>query len=107
MKKLVAALALTTMLASPAFAETHHHSGFVGLPGAKTRHHLRPAMNTWHDYARWGQPPIPTDTYARSQNGSHYQRVDSYDVISNGQIVGRDPDPNIRFQLLREAGFPQ
>jgi len=22
----------------------------------------------------------------------------------NGEIVGRDPDPNIRFQLLREAG---
>ena len=27
-------------------------------------------------------------------------------VTLNGQIVGRDPDPNIRFQLLREAGFP-
>jgi hypothetical protein len=30
-----------------------------------------------------------------------------YDVVLNGQIVGRDPDPNIRFQLLREAGLPQ
>jgi hypothetical protein len=108
MKKIMTALALTTLvLSSPVLAATRHHSGFVALPGAKIRHGLRPAMNTWHDYAKWGQRPTETDTYARSQDGGHYQRVDSYDVVLNGQIVGRDPDPNIRFQLMREAGFPQ
>lgn len=108
MKKLMIALALTTMVvASPVLAATRHHSGFVGLPGTSAWHDLEPAGNTWHDYAKWGQRPMETDTYARSQDGSRYQRVDSYDVVNNGQIVGRDPDPNIRFQLLRESGFPQ
>jgi hypothetical protein len=26
-------------------------------------------------------------------------------VIVDGQIVGRDPDPNIRFQLMRSPGL--
>lgn len=107
MTKIIAALAFATLVASPALAGTRDTSGFVGLPGIATWHRMKPAMNTWHDDARWPQPPMPTDTYARSQDGSRYQRLDSYDVVMNGQIVGRDPDPNIRFQLLREAGFPQ
>jgi hypothetical protein len=106
MKKLLVALALTTLAASPALAGARRHSGFVGLPSGAW-HELSPEWNTWHDNARWGQPPVSTHRYARSQDGSHYQRVDSYDVVMNGQIVGRDPDPNIRFQLLRESGFPQ
>ena len=61
-------------------------------------------VSTWHDAARYGAPPMPTHTWARSQDGTHYQRVDSYDVVLDSEIVGRDPDPNIRFQLLREAG---
>jgi hypothetical protein len=105
MKKIAVTLVLTALLATPAMAETRRHTGFVGLPSGAW-HELAPESNTWHDNARWGQPPIPTGTYARSQDGSHYQRVDSYDVVSNGQIVGRDPDPNIRFQLLREADMP-
>lgn len=118
MKKLIAALVLTAAFASPAFAYTHHYRH---APAAWTEHHhpgrlvpllvspsqgYQPAGTTWHDYARYGQPPMPTGTWARSQDGESYQPVDSYDVVSNGQIVGRDPDPNIRFQLLREAGFP-
>jgi hypothetical protein len=108
MKKIMTALVLTTMIvSSPALAATRHHSGFVGLPGTESWHQLHPARNTWHDYARYGERPMETNSYARSQDGSRYQRVDSYDVVNNGQIVGRDPDPNIRFQLLRESGFPQ
>jgi hypothetical protein len=108
MMKIMTALVLTTMImSSPVLAATRHHSGFVGLPGTETWHQLRPARNTWHDYARYGERPMETNSYARSQDGSRYQRVDSYDVVNNGQIVGRDPDPNIRFQLLRESGFPQ
>ena len=85
------------IVSSPVLAATRHHSGFVGLPGTETWHQLRPARNTWHDYARYGERPTETNSFARSQDGSHYQRVDSYDVVNNGQIVGRDPDPNIRF----------
>ncbi len=29
------------------------------------------------------------------------------DVVFEGQIIGRDPDANIRFQLWREAQFLQ
>ena len=29
-------------------------------------------------------------------------RTDSNDVVVNGVVVGRDPDPNIRFQLGRD-----
>jgi hypothetical protein len=108
MKKIMTVLALTTLIvSSPVMAATRYHSGFVGLPGMDTWHDLRPARNTWHDYSRYGERPMATNSYARSQDGSRYQRVDSYDVVNNGQIVGRDPDPNIRFQLLRESGFPQ
>lgn len=123
MKRLVTALALTTLLVSPAYAYTrhhygrryapvaspwveHHHPGRLVAPLVEPRNGMRPAGTTWHDYARWGAPPMPTGTWARSQDGENYQPVDSYDVVLNGQIVGRDPDPNIRFQLMREAGFP-
>jgi hypothetical protein len=47
-----------------------------------------------------------TGTWARSQDGENTVPVDTYDVVVNGQIVGRDPDPNIRFQLMREAEQP-
>jgi hypothetical protein len=109
MKKLVTALALTTaLLASPAFAYTrHHHYGEVApLPGLSTWHHMRPAGNAIHDNDRYGAPPRPTGAYARDQDFEHYRPTDSYDVVNNGQIVGRDPDPFIRLQLLHEAQQP-
>jgi hypothetical protein len=31
--------------------------------------------------------------------------ADPYTVIVDGMVVGRDPDPNIRFDLMREAGL--
>src|SRR5450432_722664 len=107
MKKLVAVLALTTLFASPAFARTRlHHPGLVPLAVTGSWHGLLPAITTWHDDARWPQPPRATGTYARAQDGRHYAPVDTYDVVLNGETVGRDPDPNIRFQLLREASQP-
>ena len=122
MKALAAAFALMTLASSDALAAVPHHHHFrqparyatqIGHhPGRLVPllvapwHGRLPAGTTWHDDARYGEPPRPTHTWARSQDGERYQRVDSYDVVLNGQIVGRDPDPNIRFQLLREAGFP-
>ena len=31
--------------------------------------------------------------------------ADPYMVIAYGQVVGRDPDPNVRLELLRDAGL--
>jgi hypothetical protein len=63
-KKLVTALALATIAASPAFAK----------------------------------PP-------RSQSSAAAVTADPYTVIAYGEVVGRDPDPNIRFQLIRDPGL--
>jgi hypothetical protein len=120
MRLIIATLALASLLASPAFAYTRQHHRNVSPAEFHVRHHpgrllpllvapwrgRYPAGTTWHDRAPWGAPPRPTNTWARSQDGENYVPVDTYDVVLNGQIVGRDPDPNIRFQLLREAGFP-
>ncbi|WP_162827190.1 hypothetical protein [Pseudolabrys taiwanensis] len=121
MKALVTALALVTLASSTALAAAPHHYRRRAPERAAPQYYHpgrlvpllvspgqgpRPAGTTWHDHARYGELPYPTGTWARSQDGERYQRVDSYDVVLNGQIVGRDPDPNIRFQLLREAGFP-
>lgn len=67
MKKLMTALALATLAASPAFAKaTHKH-----VLSADTGYSVR----------------------------------DPNAVVAYGQIVGRDPDPNIRFQLMRDPGL--
>lgn len=130
MKKAVLALALTVLAASPALAHGrhyyHHHHRYTlhhryapriepmaeHYPGRLVPRLVspwqgrQPAGTTWHDYARWGSPPRLTNTWARSQDGERWQRVDTYDVIVNGAIVGRDPDANIRFQLMRESMQP-
>lgn len=31
--------------------------------------------------------------------------ADPYTVIVNGEVVGRDPDPNVRLALMRDAGL--
>lgn len=119
MKTLITALMLATLASSTAIAAPRYHHRYAPAASAEHFHPGRlvpllvapwqgnqPAGTTWHDDARYGAPPRPTGTWARSQDGERYQRVDIYDVVLNGQIVGRDPDPNIRFQLMREAGFP-
>jgi sarcosine oxidase gamma subunit len=64
-KKLVTALALATIVASPAFAKSHHSgSAAAAMAGP-----------------------------------------DPYTVIVNGEVVGRDPDPNVRLSLMRDPGL--
>ena len=65
MKKLVTALALATLAASPALAKSNHAS--------------------------------------KADTG--YSVRDPNVVVVDGQYVGRDPDPNIRFQLKRDPGL--
>ena len=73
MKKLVIAFVMATLVASPAFA--------------KKRHAISPEAAAAQAYA---------------PNDSDISTVDSYTVIVNGQIVGRDPDPNVRLMLRRD-----
>jgi hypothetical protein len=67
MKKLMTALALATLAASSALAESIH-------------------------------------THA-SKADTGYSVRDPNVVVVDGQYVGRDPDPNIRFQLKRDPGL--
>jgi hypothetical protein len=39
---------------------------------------------------------------AYAPSDSDISTVDSYTVIVNGQVVGRDPDPNVRLILRRD-----
>jgi hypothetical protein len=73
MKKLVIAIVLATLMASPAFA--------------KKRHAISPEAAAAQAYA-------PSD--------AGLSTVDSTTVVVNGQIVGRDPDPNVRLMLIRD-----
>jgi hypothetical protein len=54
-----------------------------------------------------GAPPSAAPTYADDscETGKYGPpvRVESGDVVENGEIVARDPDPNIRTQLERET----
>ena len=73
MNKLVIAFVAATLVASPAFA--------------KKRSALSPEAAAAQAYV-----PIDSDPTT----------VDSYTVVVNGQIVGRDPDPNVRLMLQRD-----
>ena len=53
---------------------------------AQTYRHRAPATDDFWESGEYG-PPV---------------RVRPGEVIEDGQIVGRDPDPNIRSQLQRE-----
>jgi hypothetical protein len=68
-KTLVPAVALATLLATPAFAQIRDH-----------------AVSS------------PTPPQAAPHNG---QVTDPDAVISNGRVIGRDPDPWIRNEMLR------
>lgn len=73
MKKILLVLVLATLAAVPAVA--------------KHRYTVSPQ-------AAAAQASVP--------NGHGGPGVDGYTVISNGRIVGRDPDPNVRLMLMRD-----
>jgi len=73
MKKFLIAAALTAVAASPSFAATTHHH---------SRHVTTPTQSMMESYAM-----------APSSNT----------VVQDGQVLGADPDPFIREQLLREG----
>ena len=103
MKKLILSAALITVLASPAFAQSYNAgygsgnvidqpalehggstaSGSEAFAAAPARVNARHARNTRHE-----QSVSPNDPYT------------VYD--ESGDYAGRDPDPNIRFELHRD-----
>jgi hypothetical protein len=78
MKKLIigTTLALATLAATPSFAATHHTQGSAAQPY-----------------------PEAYDANASADTGL---TVNGPAVYSNGYYAGWDPDPNIRFQLMRD-----
>ena len=52
---------------------------------------------------------IASPAFAQSEFDSQIERpaqardgASSYDVYKGGQLLGRDPDPNVRFELRRD-----
>jgi hypothetical protein len=86
MKKLVIALALVSLAASPTMAKQYHQTV------AQSNNLNDEAMRSFAFAPPTG--PIYSD-------GS-IATTDPENVIVEGKVVGRDPDPNIRFQLFRD-----
>ncbi|HEY0224659.1 MAG TPA: hypothetical protein VGC38_09110 [Pseudolabrys sp.] len=76
-KLLLTTAALIALAASPAFAKTHHSQAMDAQASAES-----------------------------SSDEPGYLASSPNAVIDDGQVVGVDPDPNIRFQLLRDHGLP-
>jgi hypothetical protein len=82
MKKFViaSALAVAAFSATPTFAATTHHASRV--------------------QATQGYP----EAYDANASADRDLTVSGPAVYSNGEYAGWDPDPNIRFQLMRDPG---
>jgi len=76
MKKFIIAAALVAAVASPALAASSHH-----------------ARNS----------AATQDAYAAADDSYAYARPAADAVVTDGKIIGRDPDAFIRQQLLREG----
>jgi hypothetical protein len=82
MKKLIVTLAFATLLATPAFE-------------AYARQQGRAANATPHQGAR--------AAYAQDLGSAQAFQQDPSLVVVNGRYIGRDPDPNVRLELTRDA----
>jgi hypothetical protein len=80
--KLLSAVAAAVLMASPALAASTVHKGKVSRPDA---------ASSSDAYASQSQPQRPYDA----------NTVVGWD----GQVLGSDPDPNIRFQLMRDQNL--
>jgi len=81
MKKLAIMLALTTLAASPALAQNIQKPATANH-AYQTSAAQVPPHEGWMAYAFYPDNDV---------------------VIENGQVLGRDPDPNVRLQLRRDA----
>ena len=88
MKLMIAALALATLVASPALAQDPQ----VRAPKARHTQHATPAGS----FSQQGR------TEARSVHSGN-PAYDVYDLAGN--YVGSDPDPLVRMELLRSEKY--
>jgi hypothetical protein len=103
MKKLLIGAALTAMLASPAFAQSYN-AGY----GSGTIID-QPALEHGGSTASAGEAfaAVPPRVSARHARNTRAEQAvspnDPYTVYDeSGDYAGRDPDPNIRFELHRD-----
>ena len=75
-------------------------------PAAHAQGYLQETAYTHRHHAA---PPLAYDTQANPNYGfGPLRRVGPNDVVSGNRIIGRDPDPFIRGELLRhyDSGWP-
>jgi len=86
-KILVASVALATLIASPALAQTTNRQARQPAPAQS-----------------FAQPwQAPEQAFAQQPRRAVPQRsVNPYGVYENGELIGADPDPRIRSELLRD-----
>jgi hypothetical protein len=48
---------------------------------------------------------LATSSALAKSSHSSGPAVDSYSVTAYGQVVGRDPDPNVRLEMLRDGAL--
>ncbi|MGH6727337.1 MAG: hypothetical protein ACREB8_12455 [Pseudolabrys sp.] len=84
-KMLLTVAALAALATTPAFAETYYRHHTAATPDAYSSYAAAPGDRAAPGY--WDAPG-----YAASPNT----------VIVDGEVVGADPDPNIRYQLERD-----
>lgn len=84
MKRLLTALALATLMASPAFAQYQTES---------------------RSYMRVSPEAQPPGLAADDESGPYarYNGPEFGSVIDNGRVLGNDPDANVRLQLRRDS----
>jgi hypothetical protein len=87
MTVLIAATAITTVIASPAFARVHSHAAAQGAEGAYA------STDPSQAYAAVGA------VYRPLPDSNPDWRVYNY----NDRYIGSDPDPRIRMQMLEDS----
>jgi hypothetical protein len=103
MKKLLIGAALTAMLASPAFAQSYNAGyGSGNIIDQPALEHGGSTASTGEAFA--AVPPRLSARHARNTRAEQaVSPNDPYTVYDeSGDYAGRDPDPNIRFELHRD-----
>lgn len=89
----VFALVLAASFATPAFAEADDQSEAYGSPKGTVKASTARMSQSWHGYDAMASGYRPTSKSKTSVN----------DVYVNGQYVGSDPDPRVRYSIRMDA----
>jgi hypothetical protein len=94
--KLIALAALLTALSVQGTASAQNY--FTAFPAAP-EYRSNQAVNRF-------KSKIPPHAFGSVNDlaGASFGRSPT-DVVSSGKVVGRDPDPNVRFEILRDGQY--